>query len=190
MLIASSPASPLPSSALSRNVFVTAICSPAERPEVISTSRSSDLPVVTVRLLKPVGCSHEDHALAANRLECRAGNADVHRLFLDHDARLSRPSQGARSMPCCRSGDHASRARIRIHKRADEYDSSVTALAAVASAGNHHRLAFRDRSRDLPSAPPARPKPRRDRRRYKDRVDRPVSRPMIPRPLCVRSRAR
>ena len=153
---------------------MTAICSPAERPDVISKACSSEPADRDGAFLKSAGRPHENHTLAANRLERCAGNTDFHRLFFDHDAGCHDCTRAPDHGLVVDLGDHACRACIGIHKRADEYDLSFASLPAVFAAGNRDRLAFRDHHRDLPWAPPARPKPLRDRRSYKDRMDRPA----------------
>ena len=88
--------------------------------------------------------SHEDHSLAVHRLECRTGNAEFDRLFLDHDAGCHDRARAPNQSIVIDGGGHACRACIGVHERANEYDTPFAALAAVLQAGNGDRLAFRD----------------------------------------------
>src|SRR5436189_1515935 len=73
--------------------------------------------------LKPVGCSYEYHALTADRLERDARNADLHGLFLDHDAGCHGRAWAPNRCLVIDLSGQASRACFGLHERADEYDS-------------------------------------------------------------------
>ena len=115
-------------SALSTNVLVTAIVSPARTPARTSLMRSSPCPSVTERFSNALRRAHEHDLRLAHGLDRARRHRERSGTFLDRDGAVD---EGARPPVAVRVGDlrhHAGRMGLAVQHRTDEHDLADGAI--------------------------------------------------------------